>query len=77
MKTCRPPGALLADLFFTGYYPVCQWISYLLLGLLIGRLALSKQRVQVLLLAVGTALAIVSKVLGNPGHGSLGVGGLP
>ena len=64
VEDLQTPGALLADLFFTGYYPVCQWISYLLLGLLIGRLALSKQRVQVLLLAVGTAVAIVSKVLG-------------
>ncbi len=35
------PGQLLGDLFLTGYYPVFQWIAYLLVGLVIGRLALT------------------------------------
>ena len=35
------PGQLLGDLFLTGYYPVFQWLAYLLVGLVIGRLALA------------------------------------
>lgn len=59
------PGQLLGDLFLTGYYPVFQWISYLLVGLIIGRLALTAAFVPVLLLLGGTAVAAFSKVLGT------------
>ena len=45
------PARLLGDLFLTGYYPVLQWIAYLLVGLVIGRMALSKASVPFLLLA--------------------------
>jgi len=58
------PGRLLGDLFFTGYYPVLQWMSYLLVGLLIGRLPLTKALVPWLLLAGGTVLAVLTKSLG-------------
>lgn len=58
------PGRLLGDLFLTGYYPVFQWIAYLLVGLALGRLALSKAGVAVLLLAGGTVVAILAKWLG-------------
>ena len=58
------PGRLLADLFFTGYYPVFQWISYLLIGLVIGRLALTRTTVQVLLLTGGIIAAAVTKAAG-------------
>lgn len=57
------PGALLGDLFLTGYYPVFQWIAYLLIGLAIGRLSLTTAAVPVLLLAVGTGVAILAKWL--------------
>lgn len=59
------PGQLLGDLFLTGYYPVVQWLSYLLVGLIIGRLALSTAAVPVLLLAGGTAVAAFAKVVGT------------
>ncbi|MEN8581402.1 heparan-alpha-glucosaminide N-acetyltransferase domain-containing protein [Burkholderia sp. RS01] len=59
------PGQLLGDLFLTGYYPVFQWIAYLLVGLILGRLALSAAVVPVLLLAGGTAVAAFAKVLGT------------
>lgn len=59
------PSQLLGDLFFTGYYPVFQWLSYLLVGLIIGRLALSRAVVPVLLLTAGTAVAVMSKALGT------------
>ncbi|HSO92570.1 MAG TPA: heparan-alpha-glucosaminide N-acetyltransferase domain-containing protein [Arthrobacter sp.] len=55
------PAVLLGDLFLTGYYPVLQWIAYLLVGLAIGRLALTTAAVPVLLLAVGTAVAVLAK----------------
>ncbi|BCW62569.1 heparan-alpha-glucosaminide N-acetyltransferase domain-containing protein [Arthrobacter sp. StoSoilB22] len=58
------PARLLADLFFTGYYPVFQWISYLLIGLVIGRLALTTARIQLLLVTCGIAVAGVAKVVG-------------
>jgi uncharacterized membrane protein len=58
------PGRLLADVFLTGYYPVFQWMSYLLVGLVIGRLALGKALVPVLLLLAGTVVASAAKALG-------------
>src|SRR5919112_4847737 len=58
------PTALLADLFFTGYYPVFQWLSYLLVGLVIGRLMLTKALVPVLLLGIGTGVAVLAKWFG-------------
>ncbi|MEO5321453.1 heparan-alpha-glucosaminide N-acetyltransferase domain-containing protein [Arthrobacter sp. CC3] len=59
------PGQLLGELFLTGYYPVFQWISYLLVGLIIGRLALTTAFLPVLLLAGGAAVAAFAKVLGT------------
>lgn len=59
------PFPLLGDLFLTGYYPVFQWLSYMLVGLVIGRLALAKAMVPVLLLAGGTAVAALAKALGT------------
>ncbi|MET3905566.1 heparan-alpha-glucosaminide N-acetyltransferase domain-containing protein [Paenarthrobacter sp. 4246] len=58
------PARLLADLFFTGYYPVFQWISYLLIGLALGRLALKTAKVQFLLLSGGIAVAAAAKLGG-------------
>jgi NADH:ubiquinone oxidoreductase subunit 6 (subunit J) len=66
------PSQLLGDLFFTGYYPVFQWLSYLLVGLVIGRLALTKAVVPVLLLTAGTAVAVSSKALGTAAMESWG-----
>ena len=57
------PGVLLGDLFLTGYYPVFQWIAYLLIGLAVGRMALTTAVVPALLLAGGTALAVLAKWL--------------
>lgn len=59
------PGQLLGDLFLTGYYPVFQWLSYLLVGLIIGRLALATAFLPMLLLAGGTVVAAFAKVLGT------------
>ena len=58
------PSRLLADLFFTGYYPVFQWLSYLLVGLVIGRLVLGRAMVPVVLLVAGSVVAVLAKTLG-------------
>ncbi|WP_411376051.1 heparan-alpha-glucosaminide N-acetyltransferase domain-containing protein [Arthrobacter sp. MPF02] len=58
------PARLLSDLFFTGYYPVVQWMTYLLVGLVIGRLVLTRALVPVVLLAAGTVVAAAAKTLG-------------
>lgn len=57
------PGRFFGDLFLTGYYPVLQWLTYLIIGLAIGRLALSTAAVPALLLAAGTAAAVLAKWL--------------
>ncbi|WP_190988675.1 heparan-alpha-glucosaminide N-acetyltransferase domain-containing protein [Pseudarthrobacter sulfonivorans] len=59
------PLPLLGDLFLTGYYPAFQWLAYLLVGLVIGRLPLTKAMVPVLLLTGGTAVAALAKALGT------------
>ncbi|MBB5786787.1 heparan-alpha-glucosaminide N-acetyltransferase domain-containing protein [Jiangella mangrovi] len=56
------PVGLLRELLVTGYYPVFPWMAYLLVGLGIGRLALSSARVATTLLAGGAALAVAAWV---------------
>ncbi|MEW1985413.1 heparan-alpha-glucosaminide N-acetyltransferase domain-containing protein [Pseudarthrobacter oxydans] len=58
------PSRLLADVFFTGYYPVFQWLSYLLVGLIVGRLVLGRAMVPVVLLVAGSVVAVLAKTLG-------------
>ncbi|MBT2514254.1 heparan-alpha-glucosaminide N-acetyltransferase domain-containing protein [Arthrobacter sp. ISL-30] len=65
LEDFQTPGKLVADLFFTGYYPVFQWLSYLLIGLVIGRLALTASAVQLILLAGGMVVAAGAKILGT------------
>lgn len=59
------PARLLGELFLTGYYPVVQWIAYLLVGLAIGRMALAKAAAPLLLLAAGAVVAVGAKWLGT------------
>jgi hypothetical protein len=66
------PLQLLSELAFTGYYPVVPWLAYLLVGMGLGRLDLSRRGVQVVLAGVGAVLAVsaivVSRLLvGRPG----------
>ncbi|GAB3538746.1 hypothetical protein GCM10027403_25950 [Arthrobacter tecti] len=56
------PVTLLSDVLVTGYYPALQWLSYLLLGMVIGRLDLRAFRIQVGLIAGGIGLAITAKI---------------
>ncbi|QGU06244.1 hypothetical protein COCCU_01415 [Corynebacterium occultum] len=53
------PMAIATSLFFTGTYPAATWIVYLLVGLMIGRLALDRLAIQVSLLGYGALLGIM------------------
>lgn len=57
------PGLLAWDLLFTGYYPVLQWLGYVLFGLFLGRLRLERLSVAGLLAAGGAALAAAAFLL--------------
>ncbi|MFD1213342.1 heparan-alpha-glucosaminide N-acetyltransferase domain-containing protein [Arthrobacter sp. GCM10027362] len=57
------PWMLLSDIFLTGYYPVLQWLSYILVGLAVGRLDLLRTAHQLWLLAAGAAAAAGAKAL--------------
>ncbi|WP_247828666.1 heparan-alpha-glucosaminide N-acetyltransferase domain-containing protein [Arthrobacter antioxidans] len=67
------PTTLAADLFLTGYYPVLQWLGFILVGLMIGRLDLSRLGVQLGLLGAGVLAAAGARLLSaqllGPGGG--------
>ena len=50
----------VVDLLLTGNYPAVIWITFLLVGLGVGRLDLRARAVQATLLGVGVALAVVA-----------------
>lgn len=51
----------LADLFFTGFYPVFPWASLYILGMWLGRQNLKNHRIVIPLLASGFLLAVLSE----------------
>ncbi|WP_404321719.1 heparan-alpha-glucosaminide N-acetyltransferase domain-containing protein [Arthrobacter luteolus] len=55
------PATLFADVFFTGVYPTVQWLSYLLVGMVIGRLNLGALGVQAGLVIGGIFAAVAAK----------------
>ena len=72
------PAELVTTLLFTGYYPVLQWTGYLLVGLTLGRLnlsrfPLSRKRTALWLVGIGATLAVGAKALSalllGPGGG--------
>ncbi len=75
------PVAMLGDLFLTGYYPVFTWITYMLIGLAIGRSNLTSMANAWRLLGVGSALAVgsrlVSALLLGPLGGEAMIGSVP
>lgn len=54
------PGQLLSELLLTGYYPALAWAAYLLLGMAVGRLALHRARVAVVVAGTGAVLALLA-----------------
>lgn len=66
------PLGLLTQLTLTGTYPAVPWLGYLLVGMGVGRLDLTRRRTAVHLVVLGTSLALlgwsVSRLLlGRPG----------
>jgi uncharacterized membrane protein YeiB len=79
-QSLAEPGQLLSDLSFTGYYPVVPWLAYVLVGLAVGRMDLSRRTAQAGLAGAGLALAVVaivvSHALAEPADLRAGAGGL-
>ena len=73
------PGQLLGELAVTGYYPVLPWMTYLLVGMAVGRTELRSVRVAAGLVGGGAALAVVawagSALVLGPGGGAAALGG--
>lgn len=67
------PQVLAADVFLTGYYPVLQWLGFILVGLVIGRLDLRRLSIQLGLVSAGLLLMATAKLasaqLLGPGGG--------
>ena len=59
------PWQLVTELTFTGYYPAVSWMAYLLAGMAIGRVDLSRPRAALELLVPGALLASASWFLSN------------
>ena len=55
------PGATASQLLLTGTYPALPYMTYLLVGMGLGRLNLRKQEVQIRLLVVGIGVAIFAQ----------------
>lgn len=74
------PGRLLAELAFTGYYPVVPWLAYLLVGMGVGRMDLTRRTVALALAAGGAAVAVVasgvSRTLADPAYARLAESGM-
>lgn len=51
------PGQLASELLLTGYYPAAIWLAYLLVGLAVGRLALTFSRTALRIVLGGALLA--------------------
>lgn len=52
------PGQLLSELLLTGYYPVLPWLTYLLVGMALGRADLRSRRVAAWAGGAGAVLAV-------------------
>jgi uncharacterized membrane protein len=57
------PWQLLTELTFTGYYPVVPWLAYLLAGMAVGRLDLSRWSTTARVGVVGAAAAVTAWVV--------------
>lgn len=65
------PLMLVRDLLLTGYYPVLTWVSYVLVGLLLGRVDLRAGRTALLLASIGGAAVVLAwrlsdRLVGQP-----------
>ena len=58
LDVVRDPARTLTELALTGYYPALPWMTYLCVGIAVGRLSLSSARIARRLLVGGIALAV-------------------
>lgn len=68
------PEMLVSELLFTGYYPAVPWLAYLLVGMGLGRLALSRRSVQARVAGAGLAIAVAAIVVSRAVSARLGFG---
>src|SRR5699024_9699687 len=61
----QKPVLTLWDIFFTGYYPVISFLGYVLVGMAIGRMNLSKISTGMGLLVFGTGSYLVFRGIGR------------
>jgi uncharacterized membrane protein YeiB len=57
------PGGLLTELLLTGTYPALPWLSYLCVGLAVGRASLSSRRTVSVMALSGLALAVGARLV--------------
>lgn len=56
------PWSLLSELAFTGYYPAVPWVAYVLAGMAVGRIDLTRWRTPAVLVVTGAWLAVAGWV---------------
>lgn len=61
----QEPGLTLWDIFFTGYYPVISFLGYILIGMAIGRMNLTKLSTGMSLLFFGAIGYLVFRGIGH------------
>lgn len=66
------PVPLVVDLLITGVYPAVPWLTYLLTGLAVGRLALDRPATAARIAAAGAALAVGAAAVSELVLGPLG-----
>jgi uncharacterized membrane protein YeiB len=59
VSLAEDPVTVLRELVFTGNYPVATWMTYVCVGLVVGRLELSSRRVALQLAAAGVGIAVL------------------
>ena len=64
-ETVTDPRPLLIDLLVSGSYPALPTFAFFLVGMWVGRQALDRRQVQLLLVGAGLALALVGFVAGE------------
>ena len=57
------PGELLTELLLTGTYPALPWLTYLCVGLAVGRTALSSRRTVAVMAVSGLVLALGARLV--------------
>jgi uncharacterized membrane protein len=65
LEQLETPGRLVSELLLTGYYPAVPWLTYLLLGLAIGRLDLRSRTVAAVLAAGGLVVAFTATLVSD------------